>query len=241
MTLRISWSTQTTSLASSGDLEARSVEHGLVFDCVTTETHEGTSVLTEHAVESGAPISDHKRANPDRVTIEAIVSNTPLGAPPESGYGASGITAEVRKGADQNDQSGQVVIFSAEFDRISDAVATLRRLRLENTPVTVSTRVHTYDDCQIVGVTTPREISDGDSVRFQIEVQSVRIAQSRTVDAPQPREPRGRPPTDRGGQEAREEQSSALQRGRDDYNRRREAGESREDAALGAIGAAFGG
>ena len=239
--LRISWSTQTTALASSGDLEARSTEHGLVFDAVTTETHEGTSVLTEHAVESGAPISDHKRANPDRVSIEAIVSNTPLDAPPESGYGASGIVASVRKGETETD--AQVMIFSADFDRVSDAVATLRRLRLESTPVTVSTRIHTYDDCQIVAVTTPRESSDGDSVRFQIEIQSVRIAQTRTVDTPQPREPRGRPATDRGGQEARDgaSQSSALERGRDEYNRRREAGESRTDALTGAAGAAFGG
>ncbi len=235
--LRISWNTQTTEL-SGGDLTSRSYEHTLEFDCVTSETHEGVSVLTEHAVESGAPISDHKRHNPDRVSIEAIVTNTPLGVPPPSGYG-SGDAITV---SDDKEGAGTVVLFSADFDRMGDVVDTLYRLRTENTPVTLSTRVLVYEDVQIISVTIPREPGDGDSFRLQIECQRVRVAVSRTVDSPAPREPRGSRTRNRGGQEAEgaeADRRSALQRIDamiTDYNSRRAAGEDRITAARGATG-----
>lgn len=233
--LRISWNTQTFAAGETGDLETRSYEHTLVFDAVTAETHEGTSVLTEHAVEEGAPLSDHKRVNPDRLTVEAIVTNTPLDAPPPSGYGNTSVQASVGE--------GNVVVFSATFDRIADVLFTLRRLRTEATPVTVSTAHHTYDNVQVVNVTNPREPGDGDAIRVNIDLQQVRVAQSRTVDTPQPREPRGAQTRDRGGQETSDEtrRVSTLATMRDEYDRRRAAGESRTDAALGAAQAAFGG
>lgn len=241
--LRISWNTQTTALGDGGDLESRSYEHTLEFDCVTTETHEATAVLTEHAVESGAPLADHKRQAPRRVRIEAIVTNTPIAAPPPSGYGhAANVTAEVRAAA--NDTASAVVLhFSASFDRMGDVWTTLDRLLAEDTTVTLSTAKKTYENVQIVGVTVPREARDGDSLRFQVEVQEVRVAQARTVDAPQPREARGASARDRGGQEAQDESRrvSTMAAARDSYAERRAAGESRTDAALGAIGTAFGG
>jgi hypothetical protein len=234
--LRISWNTQNFTLADSGDLEAASYEHTLEFDVITSETHEGSSVLTEHAVESGAPISDHKRANPRRIAIEAIVSNTPLGAPPRSGYAETTIETSLSK----DEGMPNVLVFSRRFDRIQDVLATLDRLRLEATSVTLTTSRRTYDAVQIVSVTEPRAPEDGDTQRFQIEIQEVRVAQSRTVEAPRPREPRGQDQRDRGGQEAQDDRrTSAIQRGRDEYDRRIAAGESRTDASMGAVGAMF--
>jgi hypothetical protein len=234
--LKISWNTQNFTLQTSGDLEATSYEHTLEFDVVTSETHEGSSVLTEHAVESGAPISDHKRANPRRISIEAIVSNTPTGAPPRSGYAETTIETSISK----DEGLPNVLVFSRQFDRIGDVLATLDRLRLEATSVTLTTSRRTYDAVQIVSVTEPRSPEDGDTQRFQIEIQEVRVAQSRTVEAPRPREPRGNEQRDRGGQEAESDQrTSALTRGREEYDRRIAAGESRTDAAFGAIGAMF--
>ncbi len=239
MSLTISWNTQTTALVE-GDLIARSYEHTLAFDCVTSITVEGVSTLTKHAVESGAPISDHKRADPRTVTIEAIVSNTPLDVPPPSGYGNSNdVTTSLEK-----EGKGAVIVFSREFDRIQDVIETLDRLRLESTPVTLSTGRRTFDEVQIVQVTEPFEVEDGDSQRFTIAIQEVRIAQSRTVETPRPREPRGASRTDRGGQEgesAADQRVSTIQAAREDYAARREAGESPTDAALGSLGTAFGG
>lgn len=219
MTLAISWSTQSTALGDDGDLEARATEHLLVFDAVTSVTVEGASVLTEHAVESGSPISDHKRANPRRVSIEAIVSNTPIDRPPASGYGDAGdVTTSTTK---PDDGSGNVLTYSADFDRIADVIVTLDRLRLEATGVTISTGRRTFEAIQIVFVSEPRETEDGTSQRFSIECQEIRVAQSRTVDAPRPREPRGARERERGGQEATEgPRASALSQLETEFNER---------------------
>jgi len=47
------------------------------FDVVETESHEGTVEITEHPVEQGESAADHARAVPERLSIEAFVSNTP--------------------------------------------------------------------------------------------------------------------------------------------------------------------
>lgn len=220
--LRISWSTATEGVVFSEDSEegTREVvftENTIEFDCVTSETHEGVSELTEHAVETGAPISDHKRQKPRRLTIEALVTNTPLGAPPPSGFdgGAAPITAEVR--AEEIGEAGEgqraranVVVFSAAFDRMVDVFNALDALRAGDTFVTITTRIRTYESMQIVSVTSPREAEDGDSLRFAIECSEVRIAETRTVDAPIPREPRGATTTDRGAREGSEPLESTL-------------------------------
>lgn len=195
MTLQVSWDTEQTQFDQSGISITDSVFHVLEFDCVTAETHESTSVITEHAVESGAPVADHKRANPDRISIEVVVTNTPLDAPPPSGFASSNV------GVRTSQNGARVREFSTEFDRVQDVIDTLDRLRLEAVPITLATRWRTYDNVQVLSVVRPRDATDGDSARFTIDLVSVRTAFAREVDAPIPREPRGVPRRDRGTRE----------------------------------------
>lgn len=187
MTLSISWNSDEET-AGAESISLTSVEHVLAFDAVTSETHETGSTLTEHAVESGAPISDHKRPNQRKIMIEATVTNTPIGTPPLSGFGPSPVDFSERK----SETAGATVrVFSARFDRMSDALDTLDMLATNAITVTISTRVRTYEACQIVAVSAPRSPEDGDSIRFTVEARQVRIAEALRVDVPRPREPRG--------------------------------------------------
>lgn len=228
MTLQVQWATEATTL-DGGDLVTLQTFHILEFDAVMSETHEGRSEITQRAVERGAPISDHKRALNRLLTLEGFVTNTPLDAPPPSGYGLTTVTTTIGK------TGAQVRVFSAEFDRVRDVWDTLERLRMEATPVGISTRWRDYEDVQILAVTLPRETPE-DSAMFSIEISEVRIARTREVDTPRPREPRGAPETDRGAREGEDaERGSALDEVRDAYNARRESGESVTDSAGGAI------
>lgn len=238
--LAIAWDTEVLGTDENGDLTSSASIHLLQFDCVTSEKHEGSSIATEHTVESGAPLTDHKRPLPRKLSIEAIVTQTPLDAPPLSGTGDSNnVTASIQQ---EPNARANVVTFSQPFDRIRDVINALDSLRLDATSVTISTKHRTYDEVQIMTVTEPREADDGDSLRFSIEIQEIRVASSRSVDSPRPRESRGASTSDRGGQEAGDatRESSTLARARDEYDRRRAAGESRSDAALGAAQAAVG-
>ena len=48
------------------------------FDVVTSDTYEAVMAITAHPVEKGAPVVDHAREEPKKLTIEGFVSNTPL-------------------------------------------------------------------------------------------------------------------------------------------------------------------
>lgn len=79
-------------------------------DVVSTEQAEHTVTATEHAVEEGVNVSDHVRPNLERITLECIISNTPIvsrGSPkwptkkPENLYGGS------REGVELNPLEGR--------------------------------------------------------------------------------------------------------------------------------------
>jgi len=186
MTLQISWATETESDVD-GETVLTSAYHVLEFDAVTSEEHTAESDLTDHVVESAAAISDHKRPKPRSLSIEAIVSNTPLSFPPSSGFASSSVTAEI---ATSGPAKANVLTFSGEFDRIQDVEATLERLRSEAIDLTVETRVRTYDNVQLVSVSIPRA-DPVDAITIKLGLREVFRASTQIVDAPLPREPRG--------------------------------------------------
>lgn len=47
------------------------------FDAVTSISHEDTEVITDHPVEEGLVTSDHARDEPEFVSIEGLITNTP--------------------------------------------------------------------------------------------------------------------------------------------------------------------
>lgn len=50
----------------------------LSFDATVQEQHTRDAETTEHPVEDGASITDHVRIKPDRLQMEAYLSNSPL-------------------------------------------------------------------------------------------------------------------------------------------------------------------
>lgn len=158
----------------------------IVFDAITADTSEVTATLTTHPVERGADMSDHKRPGPRRLTLEAVVSNSPLGDPPASGLGPS----DVRLLADGT--------YSAPFDRVRDVAESLRYLVERDLLVSVSTAVADYDALSIISVSAPKTEATN-AVRFTIDAEEVRIVETRTVAASAlPREDRGRQRTQNG-------------------------------------------
>lgn len=49
----------------------------LTLDATVHEVHTSTSTVTDHPVERGANVADHIRPDPDQLTMEAWISNTP--------------------------------------------------------------------------------------------------------------------------------------------------------------------
>jgi len=49
----------------------------LTLDASVREVHTGSSTVTDHPVERGSNVADHIRPDPDQLTIEGVISNTP--------------------------------------------------------------------------------------------------------------------------------------------------------------------
>lgn len=50
----------------------------LEMDVTLREAHSFTNNITQYPVENGSTITDHIRQNPDKLTIEGLITNTPI-------------------------------------------------------------------------------------------------------------------------------------------------------------------
>ena len=237
MATRITWTSSTVAEDDGGSLETADTLHVLEFDAVARIGHTNSAFVTEKAVEGDVAITDHKRPERDTITIEAIVSNTPIDSPPPSGYTqGDNPTGSILPG-----DNGAVLQFSATFDRVADVAYTLRRLAREPTLVTLVTSRRTYEQMAVVAVEDAQVSRD--HTRFTIDLAEVRVAETSLVDSPLPREPRGGRRGSEGAQEGADaEEGNGTRTNQslaEEVRERVDNGEDFTDAAAAALG--FGG
>lgn len=121
----------------------------IVIDASVQERHTAASEVTQHPVEDGAPITDHSRPQPRRLSLTGLIAGSPLR---ETG-GVVPLTP------------GQAF---EELVRIKDTAETL----------SVVTALVTYENMVIESVTTTRDGESGDSLRFDAELLQIRKAKT---------------------------------------------------------------
>lgn len=140
---------------------------GYVIDAAPVETHTLDSAVTDHPVEDGADVTDHVRVLPNRLTIEGIVSDTPIG-----------VIAAVRKDESpfRTESTGGVVTAETalRFGKPSeDAFAFLKELRAKREPVRVETDIAVYENMILVGLSIPRSARTGGALHFRASFQEI--------------------------------------------------------------------
>jgi hypothetical protein len=193
----------------------------LVFDgttyklFVTNEQSEHTSSVVDHAVEEGANVSDHVRTEPDRVTLQIFISNTPV-RDTNGFYGmaVAGIELKVpRKEKALYPTPGSLT--SAAFDAISSAIEgpeEWKALVLQSSQPfnavkheigllldwkergivgDVVLEHRTYRSMVITGVSTSKTGDTGDGIEATIELRKIRLVEVTSTTLPIPSETRG--------------------------------------------------
>lgn len=167
-----------------------SAEVTAAFDAIVTETHSRSAQVTAHPVEQGADVADHVYVDPLRLTLEALVTNTPLRTPTTQNRNSSG---EVRA---LDDVQANTLQFDASMDRPKDVYEDLRDAFANKSAITVDTALERYQDMVIIGLSVPREAGSGldtqsgtrvDKLTFSIEMQQIRVVGSRTGEVRQPK------------------------------------------------------
>lgn len=180
------------------------------LEVTVSERHTMRSQVTQDPVEDGATITDHIYLEPDRITLEGMVSDTPValfGGLLTGGFGAY---------------------------RSLSTFEALRQIRDQRLLVTVVTAYRIYTDMAMQTLDIPRDAATGQSIRFQCELIKVIKAASETVEVPEDELPArdDQPPAVGGDAEGSIQDQATDQR---DLGARttREATESEEDATQG--------
>lgn len=166
----------------------------ILFDAVLREVHSASATVSEHAVDSGANVADHVRPELDRLSLEFVVSNTPVRQPDTHMDGAQGRRRSTEDGA-------SVLQFDGPFDRRKAVYDELRRIERDGVVCRILTEIREYPNMVLRGLEVPRDVDTSHSLHGTVEAVQVRLVDAATVAAaPVPREPRGRGRRNRGTQ-----------------------------------------
>lgn len=131
-----------------------------VFDAVLALDHEQTLTKTVHPVQNGAAISSHAYVNPASLVLYVLMSDV-----------TNGYTAGVNQGF-----SPYIQAWTGNPSRSVSAYAQMISMQAARVPLTVTTRLRTYQNMVITRV-SPRE--DNKSItgaRFRVEFEQIFVA-----------------------------------------------------------------
>lgn len=148
-------------------------------DAVMREAPVLPSEITDFPVERGASISDNIREKPATLTLEFVVTNTPISAPLSHANNATGSYQSAGAGG-----AGVVLKFSAEFNRVRAMMADLVRVKLLGLMFDIQSALLDYTDFAIENIQTERNDKTGNSAKFVVSFKRINLADTAAVPVP---------------------------------------------------------
>lgn len=131
----------------------------LVFDAVFEERHESELEVTDNPVETGVIVSDHAFMKPERLTIRAGVSDTPLRVQANDPY-------------------------SAGVARSREAFRLLQELQAKAEPFDVQTGLKLYRNMLVIALRTGQDVTTANALLFEAELREILIVSTEAVTYP---------------------------------------------------------
>ncbi|MCC6178813.1 MAG: phage baseplate protein [Phycisphaerales bacterium] len=155
------------------------IDDSITIDCSISERHTSVVELTRHPIEEGASPVDHAREQPERVQLDGLLTNTPLGPEERAARGLSEV--EGRPGA-----PGVPGYAQEQFGK-------LRALKSARRAVTLKTAFRTYSNMVVVSLEVPRDAKTADAIRFSLVMESVRFVKSELARLDRVQKPQANP------------------------------------------------
>lgn len=198
------------------------------FDAAIRIVHTSSAIVSKYPIERSATLdqslADHIVVEGDRISLEAVVTNTPIAPIGNTGGEMRATVFDVESNYLQKPAQGgelgeigqrttgfaaHVLQFDAPFDRVLDVYNAL--LAIRGQAVTLITPLRQYDNVAIVDVQAPQDVRD--AITFSIQFEVLRTGSTESVEAPDPVEPRGRPRVPQGAQSTTEATAATQQEG----------------------------
>ena len=166
---------------------------GFTLDATLQETHNLEAETTDHAVEDGSLITDHVDVKPRQITIEGVVSDTPLnfGASLQGAGAIAGQVVGSKIGGTIGRQAGAIgagaligLLLNRSGSPTKNAYDHFRNLQETRIPFTVITGLNRYENMVLTSLTVSKDTSTGKSLRFSATCKQIRIVSNETVKIP---------------------------------------------------------
>lgn len=169
----------------------------MVLDASLSENHELSAEITDNEIEDGSNVSDHVRLKPQRLTINGLISSSPL-TNFSAGIGTivTASTAFVSQAVGPS-LLGNVVstlagttigslagLVNLPPRKPEDAYKFLEEIWKKREPFSVVTKLKRYENMIITSLSVPRSASVGDSLQFTATLQQVTIVKTQTIEIP---------------------------------------------------------
>lgn len=152
------------------------------IDCTLSAKHSMRVEATKHPVEVGAKITDHLRPEPDSVTVDCIVSNTPVSRTQQTrGIAVTGGTL--------NTTASQPSVFGVP-GYAEEALAKLVAIKDQGILVTLATELRTYTDMALTSLEIPRDATVGDALRFTATFEKLVLVENKVTQIRPAADPR---------------------------------------------------
>lgn len=139
---------------------------GYAIDMAKTEEHVLDSEATTYPIEDGSDVTDHVRLLPIQVTVEGIVSDTPIGDMVLIRQAELPILAF-------SDPTTATVVTATRHSEA--ALAKLKSIRAARRPITIVTALQTYKNMVMTSLSIPLSRETGKALRFNATFQQVEI------------------------------------------------------------------
>jgi hypothetical protein len=165
----------------------------ITLDAAISEQHQAEVEVTDNPVEEGIAITDHVRPKPEVLTIEGIVTNTPLPADADAQADLQQVETVTPTGESLKISSRS----SYKVGRAENAYQDLLTLKDSGKTVQVVTGLRTYDNMLMTSLSVPRDAKTGQAVRFTATFREIKIVRTQVVKVAR-KEKKTFPKTDNG-------------------------------------------
>ena len=183
------------------------------LDASPAQQHVTTAQVTDHQVEEGPSVVDYIRPMPKRVTINGVVTNTPIAAPRDHAGGATAQQKSSQYNVGGATFGTSALTFSASFNRVVEVFGDLVLATLGGAIWTVTTQLQVYRNMAATNFAVPVNAQSGSAINFTIDFQEIRIVTTSTTTIPVKTQKVSRgqqPPTDATDEEKTATKKSAA-------------------------------
>jgi len=149
----------------------------LEFDATIHESHEYVNTVTEFPVEKGFNISDHVIRQPEKLTMEGFITNTPI--PRSSDLSPiDGANAEQSRVETALEQLLDLAGLPSPTKNVSDITTDALFPKVIDI---VETGLRQYKNMVITRITIPRDRNTGETMQFTCEMKHLITVMTETV------------------------------------------------------------